>query len=496
MYKRFLILTLVAILLLSISMPVNAAKYYYDEYWRTHDENVTLYLNGSKIECDVPPVIVDGRTLVPVRAFFEQLGAKVAFNERQKKVTITNDEYNVLITIDSSEVYVNGKKETLDVPAKIIVDEDGNGRTMIPVRFISTKMGYNVLWNQEILTVSISNSTAANILEIKTDKNQSGDDVILISLSDIKTPKLMMLSSPSRLVIDFDETVIPDNKYSLDTKGKCFSNIRYSNHEGYARVVLDLSRECTYKTESNNEVFKVYLKPSNEEEITDEETTVDIISDNNKNADENEDDSMKPSPDGGTGLVVIDAGHGGSDPGAIGYDNGVADVYESNVNIDIAMKLYHLLNTQGVNVALTRSSDVYLYLKDRAKYANSLDASLFICIHNNAATIDTAHGTMTYYYNSGEDTSVEDAYGISSKKLAQIIQKKMIEHGGRFDRGTADGSRFVVLNSTKMPAVLVECAFLSNDEEREILKTDSFRQKMAQAIAEGVINALEIMGKR
>lgn len=487
MYKRFLIFSLVAILLLSIIMPVNAAKLYYDNYWRTHDENVTLYVNGTKIECDVPPLIVDGRTLVPARAFFEQLGAKVGYDEKQKKVTIKNDEYSIILTVDSSSAYVNEKKVTLDVPAKIIVDEAGNGRTMIPVRFISTQMGYSVLWNQETLTVSINNSAVTNLNSIETDKNASGDDVIIISLSDIKSPKLMMMSSPSRLVIDFDNTVISDNKYSLGTSGKCFSNIRYSNHEGYARVVLDLSRECTFKTESLNETFKVYLKPVSDDTIIDENQT-NPVPDNG--------DDTTPSADGGTGLVVIDAGHGGSDPGAIGYDNGVADVNESTVNLDIAMKLYHILNTQGVNVALTRSSDVFVNLKDRAKYANSLNASLFICVHNNSATIDTAHGTMTFYYNSGEDTSVKKAYGISSKKLAQIIQKEMIEHGGRYDRGIEDGSRLVVLNSTKMPAVLVECAFLSNAEERELLKTDAFRQSMAQAIADGVISALDIMGKR
>jgi N-acetylmuramoyl-L-alanine amidase len=203
-----------------------------------------------------------------------------------------------------------------------------------------------------------------------------------------------------------------------------------------------------------------------------------------------------PNDNIGEKLVVIDAGHGGYDPGAIGYEDEKDVLHESDVNLDISKKVYDILKDRGVNAVLTRSADVYVGLSERAEVANDLDASLFISVHINSSTIATAHGSMTFYYNSGEDTTTEDTYGISSKKLAEIIQKHLIAHGGRYDRGKSDGSKLVVLKSTIMPAVLVECAFISNDEERELLKTDSFRQSLAEGIAEGIIEALKTMGER
>lgn len=487
MSKRYLILALIILILLSSVLPINASKYYYDDYWRTHEEIVSIYVDGTKVKCDVPPIIVNDRTLVPARAFFENIGATVNWDEKLREVTIKNSKYIIKLSIDSEIAYVNDSKYNLDVSAMIIVDELGNGRTMIPLRFISAQMGYTVLWDQATLTAKISKPEINNILKIESSENSNKNDVISISLNGNVTPKILTLTSPFRLVIDFENTVITGNKYSTETTGNNFTNIRYSNHDDYARIVVDLIDECSYKTEISSNICNIYLGNNNEDIIIDKELKPD-----GEEADENK----KPSLKGGTGLVVIDAGHGGSDPGAIGYEDGVDVIHESEVNLDISVKVYNILKNEGVNVIMTRSADVYVGLHDRADIANNLDATLFICIHNNSSTIKSANGSMTFYYNSGEDTSVNDAYGLSSKKLANIIQKKIINSANRYDRGIEDGSSFVVLNSTRMPAVLIECAFLSNEEERNLLKTDSFRQLFADGIAQGVLEALKIMGKR
>jgi hypothetical protein len=123
--------------------------------------NVNLVLNGTKFEAQanqMPPVIVESRTLVPVREVFELLGGSVSWDGNTRTVTISKDTTEVNLVIDSLSAKVNGVDTSLDVPAKII-----NDKTMVPVRFISENCGLNVDWNGETSTVTIS--TPQQVLE-------------------------------------------------------------------------------------------------------------------------------------------------------------------------------------------------------------------------------------------------------------------------------------------------------------------------------------------
>lgn len=115
---------------------------------------VDLYVDTTKVETDTPPTVVDGRTLVPVRAIFEAIGATVTWDAATNTATGVRGDVVVSIQIDNTTAYVNGAPRTLDVPAQLI-----NNRTMVPARFISESMGCDVTWYQETETVGVADKT-------------------------------------------------------------------------------------------------------------------------------------------------------------------------------------------------------------------------------------------------------------------------------------------------------------------------------------------------
>lgn len=180
--------------------------------------------------------------------------------------------------------------------------------------------------------------------------------------------------------------------------------------------------------------------------------------------------------------IVVDPGHGTPDTGALGFSK---TTNEKDVNLAIAQKLATLLRSAGAIVYLTRtgdgSPDKNNDLWSRVNIANGLNATLFISIHSNGGPA-LAHGTETYYSNSFNEFHTE----IESRKLANSIQDKLVKNLGLTNRGVKDGD-FTVLNHTKMPAVLVEVAFISNPTEEQLLANDSFRQKAATGIYQGIL---------
>jgi len=213
--------------------------------------------------------------------------------------------------------------------------------------------------------------------------------------------------------------------------------------------------------------------------------------------------------------IVIDPGHGGKDPGAIG----VGRLKEKDVVLDISRRLKKRLERVGLKVSLTRDRDVFLSLKQRSRIANNKEADFFISIHANAFRKSRAFGFEVYYLSEAIDDSaraVAAAENVALKfeqneefskplkatlwdilytehraesiELARSICKAVERKGlSRNNRGVK-GANFCVLRSTKMPAVLVEVGFISNPLEASRLKLRSYRQKLAEAVAEGVLS--------
>ena len=180
-------------------------------------------------------------------------------------------------------------------------------------------------------------------------------------------------------------------------------------------------------------------------------------------------------------LVIIDPGHGGPDPGAIG----IRGIRETDVVLDVSKRVKQLLSEKGVRVRLTRKSEVDLDLPPRVSFANRADADIFVSIHANASQGKkrNINGLETFYYR-----------GWRGRLLAKRIQKHILRVSpGSPDRGVKQG-RFYVIKNTRMPAVLVEIGFLTGKLDARRLEQSIHRKKIAFAIAKGILEYLSKVG--
>ncbi len=205
--------------------------------------------------------------------------------------------------------------------------------------------------------------------------------------------------------------------------------------------------------------------------------------------------------------IVIDAGHGGKDPGG-----GIGNIIEKPIALNIAKKVGAVLTTKGYTVLLTRDTDRYIPLKERTAYATRHKADLFLSIHANASDNPKANGIETYYLdvtstdkdaellaareNANSGYSIQELESLlkeliveskseDSRRLAVYVQRELVAATGAADRGVKH-ARFVVLIGTRVPAILIETGFITNPTESKKLTSDAYQQKLADAIVRGV----------
>lgn len=169
--------------------------------------------------------------------------------------------------------------------------------------------------------------------------------------------------------------------------------------------------------------------------------------------------------------IVLDAGHGGSDPGAVSSE----DVYEKDVAYATTMKLYNRLKDSGANVILTRDGDYDVSLADRAYLSNANSSDLFISLHYDSNhTKNSSSGTTTYYYKA------EDY------QLAETINQALATYGSLPNNGIREGN-FQVLRDNYQPALLVELGYMNNDYDASLIQTDWYQAQVAEAIYQGIL---------
>ncbi len=223
--------------------------------------------------------------------------------------------------------------------------------------------------------------------------------------------------------------------------------------------------------------------------------------------------------------VVLDPGHGGKDPGAVG----ARGTQEKDIVLDIARRVKKQLTAAGVEVILTRDGDYYVTLAERAEKAANSNADLFVSIHANAAPNRNARGVETYFLSEAKtdweravaarENAVfekelsnplikdndpvsliladlaQNEFLIESSELAARIQESALNHICAEDRGVRQAN-FYVLRNIFMPAVLVECGFISNKQEEKLLCQPEHREKIARAIVRGILDFIPDYEKR
>jgi N-acetylmuramoyl-L-alanine amidase len=219
-----------------------------------------------------------------------------------------------------------------------------------------------------------------------------------------------------------------------------------------------------------------------------------------------------------TGLlrtIIVDAGHGGHDPGAIGCGG----VQEKDINLDIAKRVGKAFEAAGLKVVLTRDDDEFITLQDRTVIASKIGADLFVSIHSNAHKNRRSRGTEVYYAGALSDEDKSEAQRLENEKkmvaalkmdkknddLKGIIVDMLYTHKLGLSPGMADAvsrtlsreagvtargskpERFYVLRNTLIPAVLVEVGFISNPNEAKLLKNPDYCQKLAETITKSIL---------
>jgi len=198
------------------------------------------------------------------------------------------------------------------------------------------------------------------------------------------------------------------------------------------------------------------------------------------------------APSSSTPVVIIDAGHGGEDCGAIGVDG----TLEKDINLNISLKLAQLLNSANIPTVLTRNEDTMLYDKNsdyegkkkrldfqkRLEIINSYENAILISIHMNSFPQEKYDGLQVYFSSNSEESRIiaDEIQSLTRELLQNENQRKT----------KPAGSSIYLLHKSKCPAVLIECGFLSNREECALLSTDEYQTKLAFVIYGALLNYL------
>ena len=185
--------------------------------------------------------------------------------------------------------------------------------------------------------------------------------------------------------------------------------------------------------------------------------------------------------------VVLDAGHGGSDPGKVGVNG----VLEKDLNLQITMRVKEILEQKGIQVMLTRQTDEMLCqenaenrkqedMKKRVEVINEMNPFLAVSIHQNSYTDPQASGAQVFYYSESQE----------GKKMAELIQNALLQMDSDNKRVAKSNDSYYLLKRTKAPTIIVECGFLSNPSEAEKLKTKEYQETIANAIVKGIESCL------
>lgn len=482
-----------------------------EEYKVYFDKN-KLELNGTPVNVPVKVMKHNGVVYIPFKFLFKLFGGQVVYDEPNKKyycdpmitgMELVREKDMYLLKINASGP-VNFNYFYLRTPERYAVDvqnailatdvrelsnEDigtikcgqfnskpNIARFVIPVdKDIEMQVQPRVNLNQVVLALvppkvatKVLNFSQVKIKDIDVKQNDNG--VVIKVQSDgpmqyqwhrIKIPdRRMFLDIPDAVLTDkAREFKIEDNDFIESVKVAQFQK----EPKPITRIVLNFKKEapCNISSGALNQL---------------------VIE--TKNAELHEDEIVYTgagvtSFPAGKYIICIDPGHGGSDTGAINRSLGI---YEKDLNLDIARRLSKILMDDGWTVLMTRESDQDVAsprapaieeLQSRADVANGMKADIFLSIHCNAMYDSSWSGTSSHWYKKID------------YELAETMQNAMLAKLGLKNRGIIR-NRFYVLRVTKMPAVLMECAFVSNYKEASLLATEEFRQKIAEGLADGL----------
>jgi N-acetylmuramoyl-L-alanine amidase len=474
-------------------------------------EEVSVFLDGNALKTEVLPVLIDSRVFLPARDIVEVLGGRITWFPALKLLNINMSDREVSVVIDVPEAEVNGVKSHLDTPPRII-----QNRVMIPLEVIRLLAEIEVSWDTNSRELKIiRQQPSVNSIRSYTHPDKTR---VVIDMSEQTPYHVMTLSNPDRIVVDVDGSIsqLDVEQKEVLIEDPLVSRVRTGQFDrDTVRVVMDLKGNYEYQVFdlSSPQRIVVDITVPQEQQVA---VVPDIASQ------EIQEEVLKQSTgDNGKYIVVIDPGHGGKDPGAIG----LSGLREKDVALDIALQLRKMLQSNGFTVYLTRDRDIDVPLGSRPLMALQREACVFVSIHVNSVLqkgSTTARGVETYVLNSryigasAKDVAdrenkasqhhnyennvlnqiiadLEESASIGfSLDFADTVQKKLVQHTGLDNRGVKQAP-FIVLKGVNMAAVLVEVGFISNPNEEKLLNTSEFREKVAQSLTQSIQDYIKNM---
>lgn len=330
-------------------------------------------------------------------------------------------------------------------------------------------MEYYISDNNSTVEVSFTEPSNSNI------KYETTDEYGILTLYDVKKSVFSVTEATKKCTLKFTSSKFKTDVEDIEVGDGWVEKISIKS----GKIIITTPEKSIFKvTQSDNNVV---VKIMQEEEKKD-----------------------------GNFVILLDAGHGGTDPGACHNGGKTVEEQEKTYTLAIMLKLKELLEeTDGITVRASRTKDVYLDRQGRIDHIlNNDDADMLVSIHINSLTNKNYQGTMVLFYNKPNE---KEDYGITSKELATYIKDNLVSDLDLIDRGVISREDLWILEQnaagkisqsageerpvTNLPAALCELCFISNDEEFERLKTEEFQDGAAYAIYKGILSAKEQMDK-
>lgn len=369
-------------------------------------------------------------------------------------VAMTADPQKIIVTIPNCQSNLSDKINTDEL--QYVLDgkvDTSKGNTVELVLAVEDLVQYSYREENQNLILEIYPTTLKNM---RYDKNAN---VLYLDKKD-KIDTGSVKFEDHYLDGYFDVTLPGDyeNLYgygTYDVKGTVVDNIEVSTKGGSTTFRFKQNRISAYEVTDEGDSYAIRVK--NPKEVYDK-------------------------------VLLLDAGHGGKDPGTSG--NGMQEkngngMQEKNLTLTIAQKIEQELQGSGIKVYMTRDSDVYPENSTRAQTANDI-ADLLVSIHMNSGP-ETANGTETLYQVHANDNGAR----LTSKQLAEILQGKVVSATGNTNRGAKLWTDVLILNRTTVPSVIVEVIFITNTGDALKISNPAYQDQVAQAIADGIQEAVK-----
>lgn len=513
-------------------------------HYQVFGQELSFFVDGER-KGSVPTIVSDGITYVSVEDLVKALGGNFKYNPTNGSFSFVIEKKVFQLQVNNPTALVDGKIKLLDNFPKVV----GN-KIYLPLSFIlnntSIKLDSNrnllflgkeptVVSSQtgkpalplpgraeEIPSVSSTSATAVNILPTKSDlflsniRYYSANSYTRVVLDLSGVPEYTVLVESGYIVVRL-KSVKPSKEEVYKIRDGLVKDVEVLSGENETRVKIGVEGAPVYRDFTLEQPPRIVLDVLRKGQPSSPPSTTQPLP--GAEVRPSQEVSVRPEEPQVRGkgklLVVLDPGHGGTDPGAVGP----MGTKEKDITLSISLYLREELMKRGYRVALTRDKDIYIPLEERTQMANKLRADVFISIHCNASFSSSVNGSEVYYMAVPSDSSamavalrenmeigsrseeikqktdmliriledmMKNAKINESSKLAEEIYKALRKGNLEIPVKRVAQAPFFVLRGAVMPAVLIEVAFISNPKEERLLRTSSWQKKVASLIADGV----------